>query len=325
MKVLVTGGAGYIGSHVVKQLVKEHEVIVFDNLSKGHEEAIDKRAKFVKGDLSNFDEIDNCLRDNKIDAVMHFAGSIEAGESMVYPEKYFKNNVVNGLNLLNGMVKNDVKKIIFSSSAAVYGNPKRVPIKEDDETNPTNPYGESKLMFEKILKWYDVAHGVKYVALRYFNAAGASLEGDIGQEYYPGSHLIYSLLMFALGKRKKFEVFGTDYPTKDGTCIRDFIHVVDLTNAHTLTLNTLESKSKVYNVGSESGYSVKEIIDATERITGKELEVIESGRRGGDPIALVANCKRIKEELGWSPQYDLNMMIKSAWDWYKNNPNGYKK
>ncbi len=320
MKILITGGAGYIGSHAVEELVKEHDILVFDNLCHGHRKAVDKKAAFVKGDLASFDEIDNCLRKSNVDAVMHFAGFIEAGESMHKPEKYFENNVVNGIKLLNAMVKNKVKKIIYSSSAGVYGQPKRIPIKEIDATNPINVYGETKLMFEKILRRYDDIHGVKFTALRYFNAAGSN--GRLGEHHNPETHLIPLVLKAALDC-SEITIFGSDYPIKDGTCIRDYIHVVDLINAHILSLNNLDLKSKIYNLGSEKGYSVREVIWTSKKVTGKKIKTIEAERRNGDAVVLVADSTKIKKELGWKPKYGLKDIIKSAWEWHRDNPNGY--
>lgn len=317
MNVLVTGGAGYIGSHTVIRLIRKgHKVIIFDNLSKGHKEYVDKKAIFVKGDLAKLNEINNCIKKNKIDVVMHFAGFIEAGESMIKPEKYFTNNVTNGINLLNAMVKNRIKRVIYSSSAAVYGNPKKIPIEEEDETSPTNPYGESKLIFERILRWYDLAYGLKYTSLRYFNAAGADLSEQIGEKHNPETHLIPLALKSVLNNSEIY-IFGTDYPTKDGTCIRDYIHVLDLADAHILALNNLSNESKVYNLGSERGYSVKQVIDAIKKITKKGLKIVETRRREGDPPVLIASSKKIKKELGWKAKYDLKPIIESAFKWEK--------
>lgn len=320
MRVLVTGGAGYIGSVIVKKLVNEgYEIFVLDDLSKGHLEAVHPKATFIKAGLNNLKDVDETFKQVKFDAVIHMAGFIEAGESVEDPAKYFRNNVVNGLNLLNVMVKNGCKRIVFSSSAGVYGNPKSLPITEEAETKPTNPYGDTKLMFEKFLEAYNKAYGLEYTALRYFNAAGA--EEDYGEDHNPETHLIPIILQVALGKRKEIELYGTDYPTKDGTCIRDYIHVLDLAKAHVLALK----KTGVYNLGSEKGYSVKEIIEVAREVTGKEIPVKESARRPGDPIALVASSEKIKKELGWEAEHDIKDIIKSAWVWHKKNPEGYKK
>jgi len=318
MKILVTGGAGYIGSIIVKQLVKTHKVVVLDDLSKGHKEAIHPKAVFVQSGLKNVKDLDETFKQFNFDAVIHMAGFIEAGESVQDPAKYFRNNVVNGLNLLNTMIKNNCKKIVFSSTAAVYGNPKNIPITEDAETKPTNPYGDSKLMFEMFLKAYSKSYGLEYTALRYFNAAGA--EEDYGEDHSPETHLIPIVLQVALGKRKEIEIYGTDYPTKDGTCVRDYIHVSDLAKAHLLAL----SKNGIYNLGSEKGYSVREVIEIAKEVTGKDIPVKETARRQGDPVTLVASSEKIKKELGWKAEYKLKDIIKSAWLWHKKNPNGYK-
>lgn len=320
MKILVTGGAGYIGSIIVKKLINEgHKTIIFDNLSKGHIEAVHPKAVFIQSGLNNIKDLDETFKQFNFDAVIHMAGFIEAGESVQDPAKYFRNNVVNGLNLLNTMLKNDCKKIIFSSSAAVYGNPKEIPITEEAETKPTNPYGYSKLMFEMFLESYKKAYGLEYTSLRYFNAAGA--EEDHGEDHNPETHLIPIILQVALGKKKEIEIYGTDYPTKDGTCIRDYIHVSDLAKAHILAL----SKNGIYNLGSEKGHSVKEVIDAVEEVTGKEIPTRESDRRQGDPVTLIASSEKIKKELGWKAEYNLKDIIKSAWIWHKKNPKGHKK
>lgn len=318
MRILVTGGAGYIGSVIVKRLVSEGcDVVVFDNLSKGHKEAVHPKAVLVKADLSDSKELGKVFKKHKFDAVIHMAAFSEAGESVQNPAKYFDNNIVNGINLLNAMLKHDCKRIVFSSSAGVYGNPKKVPIVEDAETNPVNPYGKTKLMFEKILESYGKAYGLKYTSLRYFNAAGA--DDDYGEDHKPESHLMPIILQVALGKRKLVEVYGTDYPTKDGTCIRDYVHVSDLARAHVLALK----KEGIYNLGSEKGYSVREIINAAEEIIGKKILVKESGRRPGDPAVLVASSEKIKRELGWKAEHDIKDILKSAWQWHKKHPDGY--
>lgn len=318
VSVLVTGGAGYIGSVIVKKLVSEgHKVVVLDDLSKGHSEAVHPKAILVKVNLNDLKELDKVFKKYKFDAVIHMAAFSEAGESVQNPRKYFLNNVVNGINLLNVMLDNGCKRIVFSSSAGVYGSPKTVPIVEDNETKPVNPYGESKLMFEKILEGYKKAYGLKYTILRYFNAAGA--DEEYGEDHNPESHLIPIILQVALGKRKEIEVFGTDYPTKDGTCIRDYVHVSDLAKAHILALK----KEEVYNLGSEKGYSVREVINAAKEITGKEIVVRESGRRPGDPAVLIASSEKIKKELGWKAEYGLKDILKSAWQWHKKHPDGY--
>ena len=320
MKILVTGGAGYIGSVIVKQLVKEnHDVIVLDDLSKGHAEAVHPKAVLVKVNLSDLKELDKIFKKYKFDAVIHMAAFSEVGESVKNPKKYFLNNIVNGVNLLNVMLDNGCKQIVFSSSAGVYGNPKTIPIAEDAETKPTNPYGESKLIFEKILEGYKKAYGLKYTSLRYFNAAGA--DEDYGEDHKPESHLIPIILQVALGKRKEVEVFGTDYPTKDGTCIRDYVHVSDLAKAHVSALK----REGVYNLGSEKGYSVREVINVAKEVTGKNIAVKESERRPGDPAMLIASSEKIRKELGWKAEYGLKDIMKSAWQWHKKHPDGYKK
>jgi len=320
MKILVTGGAGYIGSVIVKKLIEnEHEVVVLDNLSKGHKDAVHPKAIFIQSGLHNVKDLDETFKEFKFDAVIHMAANSLVGESVEKPKKYFRNNVVNGINLLNVMLKNDCKKIVFSSSAAVYGEPKKVPIKEGDETNPTNPYGESKLMFEKIMDWYSKAYGLNYTSLRYFNAAGC--DEEYGEDHDPETHLIPLIIKTALGQRKEIEIYGTDYPTEDGTCIRDYIHVSDLADAHILALD----KNGIYNLGSNKGYSVKQIIDTVKEITKKDIFVKEVEKRPGDPAVLVADSEKIKKELGWKAKYELKGIIKSAWIWHKKNPNGYKK
>jgi len=320
MKVLVTGGAGYIGSVIVKKLVsKGHKVIVFDNLCKGHKDAVHPKAVLVEADLGDVKRLDSTFKRYKPDAVIHMAAFSEVGESVKNPDKYFKNNITNSIYLLRVMVRYGCKKIVFSSSAGVYGNPQRVPIKEDDETKPVNPYGETKIMFEKILEDYKKEYGLKFTALRYFNAAGA--DDEYGEDHRPESHLIPIILQVALGKRENIEVYGTDYPTKDGTCVRDYVHVSDLANAHILALK----KEGIYNLGSEKGYSVKEVIEMAKKVTGKNITVKESARRSGDPAVLVASSAKIKKDLGWKAEYGLKEIIKSAWDWHCKNPAGYKK
>mgnify|MGYP001580345997 CR=1 FL=1 len=326
--VLVTGGTGYIGSHTVKQLIKgNYNITVIDNLQRGHIQSIPKEVNLIKGDLSDQKLLNKVLKEHKIDAVLHFAGFIEAGESMIKPEKYFTNNISNGINLLNVMIKNNVKKIIYSSSAAVYGIPKNNLIKEENETKPINPYGETKLIFEKILKWYEHAYGLKYVSLRYFNAAGADISGEIGEDHDPETHLIPLIMQAALGKRENIQIFGTDYETKDGTCIRDYIHVTDLADAHILALKWLikGKESRVFNLGNGNGFSVKEIIDLSRKITGKDIPIVEASRREGDPARLVASSDKIKKELKWNPRYDIKKIIETAWNWHKNHPKGFSK
>ncbi len=322
MKVFVTGGAGYIGSHVVKALgEKGYEILVYDNLSTGHEEAV-LYGKLVKGDLANKEFFSKTLQEFKPDAVMHFAASIEVAESVRNPLKYYRNNTANTLNLLEAMQELGINKFIFSSTAAVYGNPEKIPVKENAPINPINPYGQSKAFVEKILKDLSEANkDFNYVSLRYFNVAGADPEGRIGQSYQNATHLITRALKTAKGEYEKLYIFGTDYPTPDGTCIRDFIHVDDLANAHILALKYLNQggKSDVFNCGYGHGYSVKEVIETAKKVTGIDFPVEETGRREGDPAVLVADSTKLKETLGWKPRYDnLEFIIKTAWNWELN-------
>ena len=317
-KVLVTGGAGYIGSHMAAMLTKRgHEVVVLDSLITGYQDAV-LNSKLIVADLVNVQELEDCFVNYKFDAVMHFAGFIQVGESTKDPAKYYQNNVANGLNLLNAMKEFNVNKLIFSSSAAVYGEPLTTPIDINHPKKPLNPYGRSKLIFEEILQDYDQAYGLKSISLRYFNAAGADPGGLLGERHDPETHLIPLVLQAALGKRENIEVFGADYPTKDGTCIRDYIHVSDLCEAHILTLDALleGKKSASYNLGNGEGYSVLEVINTARQITGKEVKVVYGPKRAGDPAVLVADAKVAMKELGWRPQYpDLATMIKHAWQW----------
>jgi len=329
MNILVTGGAGYIGSHVAKKLSEiGHNVIIIDNLVKGHKEAVIV-GKFIEGDLKDSECLNNVMQSEKIEAVIHLAAHSLVGESMENPGKYYKNNVSNGLNLLEAMVNNNVKYIVFSSTAAVYGEPQEVPIKENHPNNPGNTYGDSKLFFEKMLKRYDQIYGLKYVSLRYFNAAGADSSGVIGEAHDPETHLIPIVLQKALGIRDKLYIFGDDYPTPDGTCVRDYIHVEDLANAHILAVNALADSmdSRIYNLGNGEGYSVKEVIDTASGVVGEEIKAEIGERRAGDPAVLVASSDKIKKELGWQPEYpDLKTIIESAWRWHKGGGfNGNEK
>ncbi len=322
-RILVTGGAGYIGSHT-SLLLKEkgYDVVVVDNLEKGHKESLNG-IKLEIGNLNDEKFLEGIFSSYKIDGVVHFAGYIEVGESMRDPLKYFKNNVCNGINLIKMMIKYGVDKIVFSSSAAVYGSPKEIPIKEDSEKRPTSYYGLSKLMFENILDACTV-YGIKNICLRYFNAAGAGF--GIGEDHNPETHLIPLVLKTALGQRESIKIFGDDYPTKDGTCIRDYIHVVDLAGAHLLALKALENGvTGKYNVGTGKGYSVKEIIEIAKEVTGKDIKVEISKRREGDPPILIADPTKIMKELGWKPKFGIRDIIKSAWEWHKNNPYGFRK
>ncbi|WP_129595746.1 UDP-glucose 4-epimerase GalE [Anaerophilus nitritogenes] len=325
MSILVTGGAGYIGSHTVKELVNQgKDVIVLDNLQKGHKKAIDY-VNFIKGDISDENLVSKVIKEYHIDRVIHFAADSLVGESMIDPSKYYNNNVIKTIKLLDTMIQNHVKKIVFSSTAATYGEPKEVPIKEDFETNPTNVYGKTKLMIESILKDYDMAYGLKYISLRYFNAAGAYESGEIGEDHNPETHLIPIIMQVLLGKRDKIYIYGDDYDTVDGTCIRDYIHVTDLSNAHILALKALEngSDSSIYNLGCGEGYSVKEVMHTVEKVTGLKVNREMAQRRAGDPAKLIASSQKIKKELGWNPKYSLYDIIKTAWKWHKNHPNGY--
>ncbi|AAM25106.1 UDP-glucose 4-epimerase [Caldanaerobacter subterraneus subsp. tengcongensis MB4] len=328
MAILVCGGAGYIGSHAVYALLKRNEeVVVVDNLATGHSESV-LGGKLYIGDLRDEDFLDKVFSENDIEAVMHFAASSLVGESVENPFKYYENNVCGTLSLLKAMKKHGVKKIVFSSTAAVYGEPERIPIEEEDRTEPTNPYGETKLAIEKMLKWADAAYGIKYVALRYFNVAGALETGEIGEDHSPETHLIPIILQVALGKRDKVMIYGDDYPTKDGTPIRDYIHVMDLVDAHILALEKLrkENKSEVYNLGNGEGFTVKEVIEVARKVTGHPIPAEVTGRRPGDPAVLVASSEKAMKDLGWRPKYaSLEEIIKSAWMWHKNHPNGFKR
>lgn len=323
-KILVVGGAGYIGSHMVWFLGQQgKDIVVFDNLSSGHEDAV-LHGEFIKGDLSNQELLEEVFNTHKFDAVIHFASSIQVGESMTDPGKYYKNNVANGLNLINVMVKHRVNNLIFSSTAAIFGNPTYTPIDEDHPKNPINPYGQTKLMFEKILADYDSAYGLKSVCLRYFNAAGSHPDGILGERHDPETHLIPLVLEAATGDRDKITVYGKDYDTPDGTCIRDYIHVLDLAEAHWLALKHLMAggKSKQYNLGNGNGYSVSDVIKTVESVTLAPVNVEHGMRRAGDPPILVANSKKIRDELGWDPRYkELADIVQHAWCWHSNKRN----
>lgn len=325
MNVLVTGGAGYIGSVVAAELIRAgHRVVVLDNLSRGHRRAVAPEAHLVEGDIADRAGLDRLLPAHHIDAVMHFAAVIDVGESMRLPELYFRNNAANALTLLEAMLAHGVKRFVFSSTAALYGNPERVPIEESSPLRPASVYGESKLLVERMLEWFHRIHGLRYASLRYFNAAGAT--ATLGEAHEPESHLIPLVLRVALGARANVSIFGTDYPTDDGTCVRDYIHVVDLASAHLLALDALDRAAAplIFNLGNGRGFSVRQVIEAARRITGQAIPAVEAARRPGDPAVLVAASEKCKRELGWRPQHaDLESIIASAWEWHRRNPNGY--
>ena len=318
--ILIVGGAGYIGSEINKELnVNGYKTVILDSLVSGHKEAV-KWGEFVQGDLANIEDIRGVFKKYPIEAVFNFAAFIEVGESVKDPQKYYFNNLVNTLNLLKVMKEFEVNKIIFSSTAATFGEPKYTPIDEKHPQWPINPYGWTKLMIERVFADYDVAYGLRYVALRYFNACGANEEADIGENHNPESHLIPLVLDAAIGKRENIKIFGTDYPTPDGTCVRDYIHVVDLASAHLLALKHLlgGGESKQYNLGNGKGFSVREVIAAVKKITGKEFVVVEDARRPGDPPVLVASSEKIKKELDWSPKYtDIETIVATSWKWHQ--------
>ncbi len=319
MNILVTGGAGYIGSVITEELVKDdHKVIVYDNLSKGHRDSIADGAEFIKGELSDTNNLVGILNRNEIEAVIHLAASSLVAESVKKPGEYYQNNVTAGLSLIDAMLTVGIKKIVFSSTAAVYGEPEKQPITETDPMNPTCPYGETKLVFENILKWYEKAYDLRYASLRYFNAAGASEK--YGEKHDPETHLIPLVLQAAAGEREFIEIYGTDYPTADGTCVRDYIHVQDLAKAHILSLDILDEKSEIYNLGcGGEGYSVREVIEVAKNITQKDFEVRIGEKRDGDPAVLIASSDKIKKELGWKPELqELEKIIGSAWELLQN-------
>lgn len=321
------GGAGYIGSHTVHELIESgKEVVIVDNLQSGHLQAVNKKAKFYKGDIRDSEFLDKVFSENKIQSIIHFAANSLVGESMEKPLLYFNNNVYGMQILLESMVKHNIKNIVFSSTAAVYGEPKKIPILESDDTNPTNTYGETKLTMEKMMKWSSKAYGINYVALRYFNVAGALDDGSIGEDHNPETHLIPLILQVPLKKRPFITVFGTDYPTPDGTCIRDYIHVIDLAAAHIKAVEYLENggKSSIFNLGNGVGFSVKEMIDAAREVTKQNIKVVLGERRSGDPAQLVASSQKAKEVLGWSPKFtNVKDIIKDAWKWHETHPNGF--
>ena len=328
MSILVCGGAGYIGSHTVHQLVEKGEdVVIVDNLQTGHLGAVNKKAKFYKGDIREAEVLDRIFSENKIDAVVHFAANSLVGESMTNPLKYFNNNVYGMQVLLEAMVRHGIDKIVFSSTAATYGEPERIPIMEDDRTEPTNPYGQSKLIMEKMMKWVSLANGIRYVSLRYFNAAGAIEDGSIGEDHSPETHLIPLILQVPLGKRDHITVFGEDYPTPDGTCLRDYIHVLDLADAHVLAIDYLRrgGESNIFNLGNGQGFSVKEMIEAAREATGMDIKVEIGERRAGDPAQLIASSEKARKVLGWQPRFtDVKAVIGTAWKWHQQHPEGYQ-
>jgi UDP-glucose 4-epimerase len=328
MAILVLGGAGYIGSHAVDQLItKGYQVVVVDNLLTGHRQAVHSDATFYEGDIRDKTFLQGVFEKETIDGVIHFAASSLVGESVEKPLKYFNNNVYGMQILLEVMKENDVKNIVFSSTAATYGEPEQSPITEETPTNPKNPYGESKLMMEKMMRWCDEAYGMKYVALRYFNVAGAKADSSIGEDHDPETHLVPIILQVALGQRQELAIFGDDYDTPDGTCIRDYVHVEDLIAAHILALEYLKkgNDSNFFNLGSNNGYSVKEMLDAAREVTKKEIPAKVAPRRAGDPSTLVASSEKAKAILGWEPQYtDVKEIIETAWNWHVSHPEGYQ-
>lgn len=327
MTILVLGGAGYIGSHTVYELIDNGEdVAVIDNLLTGHEEAVHPKARFYRGDIRDREFLDEVFKKEKPDAVIHFAACSLVGESMEKPLKYYDNNLCGTKILLDSMVSNGIDKIVFSSTAATYGEPERIPILETDRTEPTNTYGETKLSMEKMFKWVGKAHGLRYVSLRYFNACGAHISGQIGEDHNPESHLIPLILQVPNGKREYISIFGDDYDTKDGTCVRDYIHVTDLAQAHILAVKYLQkgNSSDIFNLGNGIGFTVKEVVDCARKVTGHPIHAKITPRRAGDPAQLIASSEKAKEILGWKPEHNsLEEIISTAWNWHKNHPNGF--
>lgn len=328
MKILVAGGAGYIGSHTVYELIDNGaDVVIIDSLETGHIEAVHPKARFYQGDIRDGAFLDDVLTKEKdIDGVIHFAANSLVGESMTNPLKYYDNNVYGTKVLLEKLIEYGINHVVFSSTAATYGEPKSIPIVETDPTQPTNAYGETKLAMEKMFKWCDVAYGLKYVALRYFNACGAHISGKIGEAHNPESHLIPLILQVPNGKRESIKVFGTDYPTKDGTCVRDYIHVTDLAAAHILAVKYLidGNESNTFNLGNGVGFTVNEVIEKAKQVTKLPIKVEQDARRAGDPAVLIASSEKAKEVLGWKPKYDsLETIIETAWNWHKNHPDGF--
>lgn len=326
MKVLVCGGAGYIGSNMTAILAGVgHEPVVFDNLSKGHRAAVG-RATFVQGDLSNYDLLVETLQKYRIEAVMHFAAFIEVGESVQKPLKYYRNNFSCTQNLLSAMEAANVGKFVFSSTAAVYGTPARIPITEDSPTEPINPYGHSKLAVEGMCRYQSRAGKLAFAALRYFNACGAGQNATIGEDHQPESHLIPLIIQAAMAKRSEIKIYGTDYDTPDGTCVRDYIHIEDLCRAHLLALDKLDEKPElIYNLGNEKGYSVRQVIETVKKVSGRDIRVVETARRAGDPPVLTADAAKARKELGWKTQKpELEEMVSTAWQWHNSHPDGYR-
>ncbi len=325
MNVLVTGGAGYIGSVMTECLVAQgHQTVVYDSLELGHRQAVDPAAIFVQGFIQDKEKLVQTLRTHKIEAVIHMAAYALVSESVKHPQKYFSNNFVGGLTLLDALLDTEVKKIVFSSTCATYGMPEKMPITEDTPQAPVNPYGESKLAFERALKWYDEAYGIRSACMRYFNAAGASER--YGEDHEPESHIIPNVLRVALGQASHVNIFGEDYPTPDGTCIRDYVHIIDLAEAHILALQVIEEKSRIYNLGYSNGYSVAEVVEMARQVTGRRIPTESAPRRPGDPPILIANSDQATLELGWMPQHsELDQIIESAWKWHLSHPNGYRE
>lgn len=327
MAILVAGGAGYIGSHMVDRLIeKGRDVVVADNLSTGHRKAIHPKARFYQGDTRDRKFLDDLFEQETIEGVIHMDAFSLVGESMTNPLKYFDNNVVGMVNLLEAMQAHNVKYMVFSSTAATYGIPEKSPIQEDDHKEPINPYGESKLMMEHMIRWCDEAYGIKFVALRYFNAAGAKADGSIGEDHHPETHLIPIILQVAAGQRDKLQIFGNDYNTPDGTNVRDYVHVLDLADAHILALDYLLAghDSQAFNLGSSTGFSNQQMLEAAREVTGQPIPAENAPRRGGDPDSLVADSSKAREILGWQPQYDdVKEIIRTAWNWKQTHPQGY--
>jgi UDP-glucose 4-epimerase len=325
MNILVTGGAGYIGSIVAEELVNQGDtVVVFDNLYYGHQAAVHPEAVFVRGDLADRGTVRSLFDAHDVDAVMHFASRTLVGESMEQPFRYIGDNVINGLNLLQEAVAHGIRRFILSSTANLFDEPERMPIGEDERIVPGSPYGESKNILERILYWLDRVYGFRYAALRYFNAAGASPTGQRGEDHDPETHLIPLVLQVALGQRDAITIFGDDYPTRDGTCVRDYIHVTDLAQAHILALQALDGGSRTYNLGNGRGFTVKEVIETCRQVTGHPIPAVAGARRPGDPATLIASSDKIRRELGWEPRYpELHTIIEHAWEWHRTHPNGY--